>query len=115
MLPQWFVTDLLNAGWCRMARRLRSISSTFVGNRHVDCRAIGPLRKSNSHLSGESLALATSPYQRLHVLRCDRDAERDELVLRGTVRSFYLKQLAQETALKAGCCNLRNEIEVLES
>jgi len=62
-----------------------------------------------------SLALAASPYRQLHLLRCDCDLEHDELVLRGTVHSFYLKQLAQETAFKTGCCNLRNEIEVLES
>jgi len=57
-------------------------------------------------------ALMRSPYRHLHRLACD--LEDGELVLRGIVCSYYLKQLAQEVALKvAGCRPLRNDVEVL--
>lgn len=54
-----------------------------------------------------------SPYRQLHRVACD--LENGELVLRGMVCSYYLKQLAQEAARKVvSRWPLRNDIEVLE-
>ncbi len=59
-------------------------------------------------------ALLNSAYRSLHRLTCV--VEDGELVLRGTLNSFYLKQIAQQVALKAaGWHRLRNEIEVLST
>lgn len=53
-----------------------------------------------------------SPYRHLHRMACQ--LEDGELVLRGIVSTYYLKQLAQEVARKvAGGWPLRNDIEVL--
>ena len=61
---------------------------------------------------GACRALMQSPYRHLHGLACD--LEDGELVLRGTLGSYYLKQLAQEVIRKAtGCWTLRNDIAVL--
>jgi hypothetical protein len=43
-------------------------------------------------------AMRRSPYRALHELVCD--VEEGGLVLRGIVRTWYLKQLAQEIARK---------------
>ena len=54
----------------------------------------------------------TSAYWSIRQLVCEIDRER--IVLRGTVPSYYLKQVAQSLALKAvGLERLHSDIEVL--
>jgi hypothetical protein len=56
-------------------------------------------------------ALLLSPYRSLRNVTCD--VVRDTLILRGTVTTFYLKQLAQTIALKSiPTLGVRNEISV---
>ena len=58
--------------------------------------------------------LRTSPYWSLRQLICD--VERDRVTLRGTVPSYYLKQVAQTLALKAvGVGHVESDIDVHES
>lgn len=55
--------------------------------------------------------LRRSPYPAIRRLSCEQ--ERDVLVLRGTLPSFYYKQLAQEAVRElVACGRLVNAIEV---
>lgn len=57
--------------------------------------------------------LRRSPYPALRSLSCEQ--ERDVLVLRGRLPSFYYKQLAQESVRElAACVRLVNAVEVLQ-
>lgn len=57
-------------------------------------------------------ALLHSPYRSLRKVTCN--VVRDTLILRGTVASFHLKQLAQTIALKSTqTLAVRNEISVI--
>jgi len=69
---------------------------------------------STPNIGAVSRALRSSPYGQLQRLACElRD---DQIVLQGTVDSYYLKQLAQEAALKAtNDCRICNEVEVRAS
>jgi hypothetical protein len=59
-------------------------------------------------------ALLQSPYRSLRSVSCD--VVHDSLVLRGTVTTYYLKQLAQTVALKStSTLAVRNEIRVSRS
>jgi hypothetical protein len=59
-------------------------------------------------------ALCQSPYRSLRAVTCD--VVRDTLVLRGTVATYYLKQLAQTIALRSTLTlAVRNEIHVFNS
>jgi hypothetical protein len=59
-------------------------------------------------------ALLQSPYRSLRSVSCD--VVRDSLVLRGTVTTYYLKQLAQTVALRSTLTlTVRNEISVFRS
>lgn len=56
-------------------------------------------------------AILSSPYRCLRIVRCE--LENETIILRGTVTTFYLKQLAQEIARKSSALLLvRNEITV---
>ncbi len=56
--------------------------------------------------------LAQSPYRELRRVSCEH--HRGKLVLRGTVRCYYQKQLAQEAlANLAGLADIINDIEVV--
>jgi hypothetical protein len=58
--------------------------------------------------------LRSSPYWSLRQLVCQVD--RDRVTLRGTVPSFYLKQVAQTLALKAvGVGHVQSDIDVQDS
>ncbi len=62
-------------------------------------------------LSAASSALAESPVPELRTLRVDEQS--NELQLRGNVRSFYHKQLAQEAILPlAGTLQVVNHVDV---
>lgn len=57
-------------------------------------------------------ALNCLGYSQLNAVECV--AEGDEILLRGQLHSFYLKQVAQSVAIKIpGVKNVRNEIEVI--
>jgi hypothetical protein len=59
-------------------------------------------------------ALLHSPYRCLRSVTCD--LVRDTLVLRGTVTTYYIKQLAQTVALRsASTLVVRNDIHVSRS
>lgn len=73
----------------------------------------GSTTSRSPEVDNANWALMHSPHRRLHGLACD--LEDGELVLRGTLGSYYLKQLAQEVARKAaGSWPLRNDIAVLD-
>ena len=56
--------------------------------------------------------LAQSPYRELRRVSCEHN--RGRLILRGTVRCYYQKQLAQEAlANLAGLADIINQIEVI--
>jgi hypothetical protein len=56
--------------------------------------------------------LAQSPYRELRRVSCEH--QRGRLILRGTVRCYYQKQLAQEAlANLAGLADIINDIEVI--
>ena len=58
--------------------------------------------------------LRSSPYSSLRQLVCQVD--RDRVIVRGTVPSYYLKQVAQTLALKAvGIGHLESDIDVQDS
>ncbi|QDV84431.1 BON domain-containing protein [Novipirellula sp.] len=62
-------------------------------------------------VTAASALLAKSSVQELRSLRVDEDA--NELRLRGKVRSFYHKQLAQEAVLPvAGSLQVVNHVDV---
>ena len=57
--------------------------------------------------------LRSSPYGSLRAVSCDE--ENGGLVLRGRLRSFHHKQVAQETVRRlAGVRSIVNEIEVVD-
>jgi hypothetical protein len=65
-------------------------------------------------IAGVCQALLLSPYRSLRSVTCD--VVRDTLVLRGTVATYYLKQLAQTIALRSTLTLAsRNEIHVSRS
>jgi hypothetical protein len=58
-------------------------------------------------------AIWRSPYRCLRIVSCELDNE--TIVLRGTVTTYYHKQLAQEIARKSSArLPVRNEITVAE-
>ena len=72
-----------------------------------------PARAPASRLSASALQqqLQCSPYWSVRQLVCHVD--RESIVLRGTVPSYYLKQVAQALALKTvGVGSLCSDIEV---
>jgi len=76
---------------------------------------IATLPASNEALCEETLrvcqALSLSPYRSLRSLTCE--VVRGKLVLRGTVATYYLKQLAQSVALKSSSnLDVCNQISV---
>jgi hypothetical protein len=55
----------------------------------------------------------TSPYLELRQLTCRLDTSRNRVVVRGTLSSYYLKQIAQSVALKSvGADEIASEIAV---
>ena len=56
--------------------------------------------------------LSSSQYRSLHLITCQ--TEKGVLVLRGVVATYYLKQMAQEIALKhaKGETPVQNEVQV---
>lgn len=56
--------------------------------------------------------LLASPYRSLHLITCQ--TEKGVLILRGVVATFYLKQIAQEVALKLakGEAPVQNDVRV---
>ena len=60
-----------------------------------------------------SNALARNPYFASRNVRIE--LQEDEIVLKGSVNTYYLKQLAQESvrSLKSAESRIRNEIEVI--
>jgi hypothetical protein len=75
------------------------------------CSPTRPPPLLNPGVSALQRQFHTSPYWSIRQLVCEIDRER--IVLRGTVPTYYLKQVAQSLALKAiGIERLHSDIEV---
>ena len=99
----------------RLRRRGRVVADPLISSAHGGLLAQGG---DSMHLSSAAEAaqecLRRSPYPAITRLSCEQD--RDGLVLRGTLPSYYHKQLAQETIRAiADSVRLVNAIEVPQS
>lgn len=54
--------------------------------------------------------LNASPYPDVRAVRCRWEG--NSLVLTGTVRSYYMKQIAQSEALRVNGCQVINNVQV---
>jgi len=75
------------------------------------CLPTRPAPLLNTGVSALQKQFRTSAYWSIRQLVCEIDSE--QIVLRGTVPTYYLKQVAQSLALKAiGIERLHSDIEV---
>lgn len=75
------------------------------------CVIAAPSASVTSELAALQNQIERSPYWSIRQLRCEWDQQR--VVLRGTVPSYYIKQLAQSLAGKViGVGRIHLEIEV---
>ena len=75
------------------------------------CSPIRPRRCSSAGVNALQSQFRASAYWSIRQLVCELD--REQIVLRGTVPSYYLKQVAQSLAVKAvGTERLHSDIEV---
>jgi osmotically-inducible protein OsmY len=101
------------------ARRIRPSESALLADElarkrpsRVDRPAAGSARRRASDLKDRIVeALDSSGYAALSLVRCEVDNNR--VILRGSVPSYHLKQLAQVHALRVeGIGRLENRLEV---